>query len=202
MAALLGQIYYKDKVHIGTEYIVDIDMFSELYGLVRETAYRALRDIAMNLLSKRVSFPSATEEDVLVSTNWITVVKEKTTCEQLTVTIPEELIPYVAMLEAHFTSYNVEYIAKLQGVHSYRLYEILKSKTNKYSKYRFEVTLDEFRNLLSLEGKYEQFNLIKRRILEVSIPEINLHTDIMVEVIERKLGRKVTSLVFKLEKKW
>jgi len=63
-----------------------------------------------------------------------------------------------------------------------------------------ELPIDVFRKIMGIaEGKYLIFRDFKRRVLDKAVEEINALSDIIVEPVIKRVGRKVTSIYFKLK---
>ena len=81
-----------------------------------------------------------------------------------------------------------------------RLYEIFlkalgESKCNKKD---VVITIDEFKSLLVLESSYPSFKELNRRILKVTVDDINKNSDLTVSL--QTQGRPVNTLIFTVEK--
>ena len=108
------------------------------------------------------------------------------------------VIPYITRLESEFTAYRLEKIGHLSSVHAVRLYELLlqylKLKTRE-----FEVI--QLKKMLGLESEYSDIVNFKKWVIDVATQQINAHTDITTSYTQRKTGRNVTHLNFKIDAK-
>lgn len=95
--------------------------------------------------------------------------------------------------QKYYTQYELENILPMTHQASPRLYEILKSYSKNNSSWCFE--LDKFKNLMDCES-YKLWSDIRRRILDPSIEEINLKTDLQVSYTPLKEGKKVIGIKF------
>jgi hypothetical protein len=83
--------------------------------------------------------------------------------------------------------------------HSIALYEFLKDYV-KLGKIRCE--LSDFRKLMGIqENQYEIFTMLKKRVLDTAIDEINAKTDIICSYDIERQGRLTTALIFKMNTK-
>ena len=61
--------------------------------------------------------------------------------------------------------------------------------------------MDDFKKQIGInEGDYKRIDVLKSRVLEPSIKQINEHTDIIVSVAQHKTGRSVTGFHSDLNK--
>jgi len=83
--------------------------------------------------------------------------------------------------------------------HSLALYEFLADYLNLAS---FRCESDDFRRLMGIEeGQYPSFTMLRKRVLDVAVNEINDKSDILVSYDLERSGRKITAVVFKMERK-
>ncbi|MGO1820106.1 MAG: replication initiation protein [Senegalia sp. (in: firmicutes)] len=117
----------------------------------------------------------------------------------LEVLLDKELIPYVIDLKEQFTRYQIENILRLRSNYSIRIYELLKQ----YEKIgEREIEVKCLRTYLGiLEDEYSRFYDFERWVLKVSKEEINEHTDLDIDYKKIKTGRRITSILFKIEAK-
>lgn len=85
----------------------------------------------------------------------------------------------------------------LSSKHSLALYEILKDY-EKLEELRIEI--DDFRRLIGLKsGQYKIFTMLRERVIDVAVKEINQKTDLKVRYTLEKQGRKIVAICFKIE---
>lgn len=120
--------------------------------------------------------------------------------------LDNDLKPFLLELnkdEGNYTMYMSKFKARLSSKYSRRLYEILKSNENLkdgfYPSNPAGLGIDDLKKMLKIPSSY-RFNNIKERILEESLDDINRNTDLNVSYKERKKGRKVIGISFKIEK--
>jgi hypothetical protein len=84
----------------------------------------------------------------------------------------------------------------LNSKHSLALYEILKDYQN-IGRIRIEV--DNFKKLVGIEPEqYKIFTMLKKRIIDTAVDEINEKTDLKVVYDLEKEGRKIIAIVFRV----
>ena len=52
-----------------------------------------------------------------------------------------------------------------------------------------------------MENKYQRLEVLKRRVIQPALDDINTHSDIHVDFGQRKSGRTVTHFQFRITKK-
>lgn len=94
---------------------------------------------------------------------------------------------------------NLLVLRGLESKHSIALYESLKDYINLK---RLRISTDAFRNLMGVQpGQYQYFTMLRKRVLDKSIQEINEKTDIKVKYDLERDGRKFTAINFVMEVK-
>lgn len=84
----------------------------------------------------------------------------------------------------------------LSSKHSLALYEVLKDYQNIG---RIRIEIDNFRRLVGVEeGQYKIFTMLKKRIIDVAVAEINTKTDLKVVYDLENEGRKIVAIVFRV----
>lgn len=110
------------------------------------------------------------------------------------IVLHEKLMPFISNIREKFTKYNLEVIAKFNGFHAIRLYELLAQYRTQGFR---EMTLEELKNWLQVADKYgDRWNNFKARVLEPTINEINTKSDLFVSYETIKRGRKIHALNF------
>ena len=63
------------------------------------------------------------------------------------------------------------------------------------------ISLDMFRDLLGIEnGEYPAFSILNRAVIKPAVKEINKETDYLVEVEQKRSGRRIAELKFRITK--
>lgn len=158
-------------------------------------AYRAMKEAVKKLDSFNFFMRDVDGRDHLV--HWIEHVVidpegKKKACIQFN--FDPRIVPYLFDVKKRFTSYELGNVMQMQSVYGVRLYELSKS-------YEFrgghEFTLAELRYLMGAEEEsYKRYSNLKQKIIEPAIKEVNSYSDLKVDYIEIKEGRKVTGIKF------
>ncbi|MHB8261413.1 MAG: RepB family plasmid replication initiator protein [Bacteroidia bacterium] len=114
--------------------------------------------------------------------------------------ISRKLMPYLLELAKGFTTYNLIVALSLKSEYSQRFYEFC-------SRFKdtgvWNISVEDLKFILKLDGKYEVYNNFKNRILEPSKKELKAlfdkgGCDLYFVYHEKKTGKSVTDLTFKI----
>jgi plasmid replication initiation protein len=183
---------------------ISAEAFSNQFTLSDELSnvYRQLRE-AMDALFER----SVTLHDTDPETNknrvrrvrWISEASYIDGAGRVQVVFAPEVIKYITRLEEEFTSYQLEKVGRMTSAYAVRLYELLMQYRDTGTR---EMSLLWLRDLLQIEpGEYKLTADFMRRVLEVSVDQINKHTDLSVSYKPKKTGRAITDFSFKIKLK-
>jgi plasmid replication initiation protein len=118
----------------------------------------------------------------------------------------KDLKPHLLGLKSYFTQYDLEHTVHFKSLYSVRLFEIMQKEAFKasdqgYFKRSFEY--EELREKMGIEkDEYNLFANFKARVIETAQKEINKFSSLnIIQVDYPKTGRKVTHVVFHVEKK-
>lgn len=173
-----------------------------------QNLYHKLKMEAENLLKKPLSIPvEENEKQGWLVCNWFSSVKYINGEGEVEVSFDPNLKPALLLLKEKFTQYMLQYVLPLRSTYAIRIYELLKQYENLEKEKNIEhwryFEINDFRNLLNLEDKYNRYGLIKRFILDTAKKEINQHTDIYITQINPKRTghRKVEGITIYWRKK-
>jgi len=170
---------------------ISASQYADNFGLTMKNAHRDLYNAAEKLYDRSivVKDPEQTTEF-----RWIQKKIVKNQGEgRVTMTFTDEILKYISQLKGHFTSYKIHCVSNLKSVYSMRLYELLiQFKTTGVR----AIAVDQFKNLLGLEGMYSQFKFLKRDVINPAIKELNTKSNLEIELKTLTKGRKVASLIF------
>lgn len=121
---------------------------------------------------------------------------------EITLCFAEDILPYLTQLKANFTKYKLLEISELSSIHSIRLYELVVMWVNQFQ-YSKEFSLEEFKSVMSVKGKYKQFGQLRQYVIETAINDINENTNytVKVEYIKKARGKGFKGLKLNFYKK-
>ena len=170
--------------------------YCDIAGIKRGgSEYEYIKDSIQSLRNKSW-WIKVGKRDTLFS--WLdTAVIEENTGE-VDIVLSESLRPYLLDIKGNFTKYELINILVLHSKYSVRLYEIFKSYLWLH---KWKVGLTEFRELINIESKYEDYTEFKRNVIQPSIKEINKYTDLQIDFKSIKKGRSIDKLCFSITEK-
>lgn len=178
-------------------YSVTAAEIAELCGTDPKTAYRDLQSAAERLQTRRVSLILEPDGITIRSrrrrvTCWVQTIDYIDQEGRIELRFGKDILPYLTGLQREFTRYALSDVAKMTSAHGIRLYELLVQWPEGHR----EVSIDDLRRWLQLEGRYPSIKDFKRWVLDPAIEQINEHSPLTVTWSQRKTGRRVTHLVF------
>lgn len=123
----------------------------------------------------------------------------------LTITLHERILPFARTLQRHFHQFQITQIARLQGRHALRIFEILASFAdlagkggNKPGCWYWETTVEELRHLMKIgPNEYKQTNSFRLKVVDTPIQEINeAGLGMTVKVEYKRVGKRLTGFRF------
>ena len=114
----------------------------------------------------------------------------------LTFRLNYAIIPYLLEINKNFTEIKMDYLLNLNSAYAIKLYKLL----YQYKRIGFRVfTVCELKEQFGLKNKYEHYKNFKQKVLEPSVLQITIKTDLCITYEEIKRGRKVEKIEFKMK---
>lgn len=111
--------------------------------------------------------------------------------------ISNYLKEYLINLNDKFVLSDYKMLSKLKGFYTKRIYLMISQFA---STGIFKIKLEDFKEKLEIENKYDMYSDFKKRILNSSISQINSILNINLIVEEEKIGKRIDTLIFKFNK--
>jgi len=196
--ACVAQVRRDEPITDQHMYSISVSEFSEMCGIGHNSAYRDLRAAAISLKRKEVRITQepngkGRREETLVA-GWVQSIKYSKGSGLVSLRFNHDILPYLSELNKSFTSYKLASVVKMSSSYGARIYEVLLQWLSVGER---EVSVAWLREVLQLEDKYKTMCNFKSRVLSPAIRDINEHSDIWLEITQRKTGRKVTHIKFK-----
>lgn len=173
------------------EYRIRISDLAKIIGLKKKNYHAEVKEITKNIIRKTIQIK---KETGLLQINWISSAEYINAEGVVVLTFDPKLKPYLLKLKAGFTSTRFGIAVKFKTFYTTRIYQLLKQ----YEKIgKRTITVDFFKKNFDI---YDDYKDIKRRIIEPAKKEINKNSDIKFEYEEKKVGRKVDNLIFRIRK--
>lgn len=176
--------------------IVYADDYAEQFKVTRQAAYMALKQAINSLFERQFTYQRRTHKGLAnVKSRWVSRVEYVKNAASVSITFAPDVVPLITGLEKEFTRYDLEQVSGLTSTYAVRLYELVISwrSTGKTP----EIPLEQIRERLGLiDGEYSDIYNFKRRVLDLSIRQINEYTDIKADYKQHKSGRKISGFSF------
>lgn len=198
LAALIAEIEKEDdSFDLITVRIRDL---IERSGSKSEDLYNRGKEICDKLLDQsiRVQRESKNGERVYTGVNLLSKCEYVEGRGLIKARFTEDMRPFLLQLKNRFTMYLLQFFLKLDRKHSMRIYELLKMM--EFVKV-LSISVKEFREILGLENKYEQFSALRRYVIDRAQREIAEKTDIQFTYNVERDGQTPSRLTFYIHEK-
>jgi plasmid replication initiation protein len=183
--------------------IITADAFVKQFpGVGKGNVYHLLKEAMDALYERSVTLYETDSETGLpevTKTRWISRGSYVDGAGRIKVVFTSDVIKYITRLEKEFTSYQLEKVGRMSSAYAVRLYELLTQYREIGAR---ELNLVWLRDALQIEaGEYKLTADFKKWVLDVSVEQVNKHTDLTVSYKPKKTGRAITDFVFKIREK-
>ncbi|WP_454770856.1 RepB family plasmid replication initiator protein [Escherichia coli] len=104
------------------------------------------------------------------------------------ITFSDAIITYLTQLKGQFTRVVVKNVSSLSSTYSIRILSCSSSSTFFSDR---TIAIDDFRTMLAVEDKYQQFKDLNKMIIKPAIAELNEKSDLVVTVETIKRGARL-----------
>ncbi len=182
--------------------VVHAETYINQFGVAKHTAYQALKDACKDLFARQFSYQEKRGRGgiINITSRWVSQIGYIDNMATVELIFSPAVVPLITQLEEQFTKYDIEQISGLSSAYAVRLYELLICwrSTGKTP----VIEISEFRKRLGvLDTEYQRMERLKTSVLELSIKQVNEHTDITVTYEQRKAGREIIGFTFSFTQK-
>ncbi len=192
---LITQVVKEDKdLKTYTCRIQDLADFLNVSG---KSIYRDVKKICDSLMQRIIRIDTGDPKQRWKIIQWVQLA-EHDGHGNITLELSEKIAPYVLELNSWFTQYRLGNILSFNSFYAIRMYELIKcfeGITRENSDYH-EFTIDYLRTIFCCEEKYTTTAEFIRKVISISIREINEKSDIELAVEQTKQGKKIIALRF------
>jgi plasmid replication initiation protein len=183
-------------------YQIDVKRFAEMFNRSHKDIYGEVKTAILKKFWER-DFSYVNEKGKVEWLRWLTKIVHDDKTGYIEIKFSEEIQPYLQSLQGNFTKYYIDQISNFKCLYSIRFYEYIIMYLNKHeiNKGKFELTIEEIKKWLGLEGKYERFCDFKIRVLERPKKEITKLSDLNFDYRVIKLGRSPYKIEFLVSRK-
>ena len=178
--------------------ILYVKDYAKHFGISEKLAYSELERASKRLYDRSIILKG---ENETTEFRWIESRTKYYKGEgRISFEFSRRVMPYLFELDKRlgFTQYELLSVSGFKSAYSIRLYELaIKLLGMKNQK----VEIDELRRILQLDDKYQEFEILKRDVINLACNEINEKSDLLLNIEPVKLGRKIVALEFQVAKK-
>ena len=173
---------------------VTAEEWMKMYGDDSRNVYRDMRLAAKKIFKRSIVLhPRVGIEEEF---HWFDKAKYDDNKNEVTLQFNHDTATRLIGMDGDFTSVKLLAVNKLRKSSAIKLYEIAK---NIYDmKGIGEWLIEDFRHAMECEDKYPVMKDFKRRIINPALEEVNLQTDLRVEIEYLKNKRQVARLRFRV----
>lgn len=195
---LMSQVRANDEDF--KEHELSIKDFCGIIGVDYDGMYTRLAAITKGLMKRVVEVHTINGSDtILEQFTLLSYAKYQKSCGTVVLSFHPQMRKLLLNLQKNFTKTSLSVSLSFSSLYSLRLYEIFKRNMFSHGKI-FSVL--ELRDLFCIkDGKYTNYKDFKKRVIDSSINEINEKSDMTVDWVEIKTGRKITAIKFSIQEK-
>ena len=185
---------------------LNIDTFCELCKIKKRGSVAYLKEVTKGLRDQ--SFWMETEDGISETFSWVekVIIDEKKNTIMLR--FSQDMKPYLLNLNSDFTSYKLPMILRFSSRYTNIIFDLIYAEYGRTKEHQhlghLSISVDEMKARVQIKKNKENkivnqnitFKNLRVRILEPAIKEINDFTDIMVDILYIKNGRKIETIKF------
>ena len=207
LLAILKAREYCDSVEQlkGKELIIHANDYIQQFGVDKDAGYKSLKKAVLGLFEAKWGYKFINNKgnaEVVYErfTQSAKYIENEATVKFM---FADAIIPLLVELEKRFTTYEIEQVAQLSSSYAMRLYEFFMQHLDKKTgKGWLDISLDDLRFRFGLlPTEYQAMKDFKKRVLELSLKQINTKTDLSATYTQRKQGRIIVGFRFDFERK-
>ena len=181
--------------------VVHAESYAHQFNVHRNTAYTTLKNACNALFLRQFSYQEENSNKIEhVKSRWVSQIRYIENEAAVKLIFAPSIVPLITRLEEHFTKYELQQISNLSSAYAIRLYELLIAWRSTGKTPIFE--LADFREKLGVnETDYAIISDLKKRVLDISIQQLNKYTDITVQYEQHKKGRSIYGFSFSFKQK-
>jgi plasmid replication initiation protein len=179
---------------------VSVDEYCKLRKVDRSVAFKQLKEAAGDLFERELNYQELDEEGQLykVRSRWVSSCYYNIEESCIKIRFVPEILKHLFDLKDNYTTLRLAEFGKLSSSYSMRILQLLCSNRYRGRSGKYEIYLDELQFMLEVPESYYSYAMFKLRVLNPVIKELGEAGKNVVEIklVEKKVGKKVHSLVF------
>lgn len=177
--------------------VINVAEYAKEFGVILSgSLYQNIKNACDVIFERQFSYKEFIDDDVkYTKSRWVSKVSYIPDRAVVELYFTDDVLQFITALERHFTSYELEQVSGLNSKYSVRLYELLIAWREKGV--TPIISIEDIRNRLGVaENEYKLMGDFKKRVIEPSVKEVSLKTDIQVSYEQHKEGRKIVGFTF------
>lgn len=180
------------------------DLFGSIYVnvpisfIAGNKNHQKVYEAAEDLIDKKFQYNWKNKKgnDVRTTTALVASVSHEKNSKYITLNIPEEIVPVLLYIGEGFTKLQKVIAITLKSVYAKQMYE----HCNRWKDLGgFTMPLDEYKQMMCIEDKYEKLSMLKTRVLNVAQKELKEKAEIYFEYkLYKKDSRQFNYITFKI----
>lgn len=175
---------------------ISVSEYKKEYNIVGNNIYDYLKKETDDLYEQ--GFFYFDEHNKLCKRRWVSSIDFDRDNGNISITFNIDIILDLLIFKGKFVALFFDMSQDVRSKYAFRIYEILKSKSY-LGKYK--VSVEEFKFMLAITDKYEDFANLNKKVIKPNLKVINQYSDIEVEYSQTRSGRNVKWLEFNISKK-
>lgn len=179
-----------------------VEDFAKVFNLPVKSAYREIQKIADNLFERYLTIYDRDDEKNTdyIKTRWISSIHYRRREGVVSIQFAQQILPYLCGLKNRFTKYRLENVGLMTSEYGFRFYEFAIQDLRKKNSHMatIEVEIERLKENFQLENCYHQFKDLKRRVIKPGIEQVNKFSDVTIEWVPKRTGRRITHLVLSI----
>lgn len=205
MLAIAKARHEEKGVDLDSLLVIRASDYAAQYGVDISNTYPTLKAAAKSMFMRYVAFEHINRETnkiINFNVHWFSVIGYEPDSGFIYLRFSQELAPQIMRLYSHFTSFDLDQIAKLTSGYAILLYQFA-AKHRFRNQYRIDpLPLEKIREIFKIEPQqYKTMSNFKRHVLDIAVEQVNKHTDIKITYENIKDGRTITGIKLKCSSK-
>ncbi len=170
--------------------------YAAMFDVPVKQAYEQIKEAARTLFRRYVVLHDIHPESGkprVSEVRWLSTASYIDGAGMIQLRFAHDMVPYITRLEAEFTRYKLEKVARMSSAYAIRLYELLMQWGSVGSR---ETEMEWLKKALMVESEYKAIKDFKKRVIDVALAQINEYSDLTASYSQRKTGRTVTHFTF------
>lgn len=176
--------------------------YAELCNLDMNKAYEQMKKASKKILKSTIQKTEINNKGIEFTREfvWAQECQYYKRCGKVILIFSEPVSPYISMLHKNFTSYSIDYVAKLKSYYSIRFFEMMMQYKDTGW---FLISVEDFCFRMNApKGYIDKFQRIKERILNQIKKDLTYKEGWIItwETLKKGKGKRITNIKFSFKK--